>query len=220
MNNIKFQSIVLFSFFVLNIIFSCKPKSNLKLLKELPPLNKIDTIIKEIPFNSRGEYVKKFNRIAESTKTLKLQPLFKGFDSIYIRLWYEYSFEDKMQIVELLKTDSGYLGKYYFIENFNSDSTNAKITTINKSPKSTWENVFQKLSSFNIEKLPSWTDVKNYNPPMDGSSVTVEVATKVKYKFYQYLAPKNNRDLIEADNMEKIMETIEEEFNIKQIRKI
>lgn len=181
-----------------------------------------DTIIKQIPLTSRGNYSKIFYQTVRNTKILKLKKLEDGFDSIYIRLWYEYSFTNNIQVVEFSKTGDDYLANFYLFENvnFGNEYSSPTKTLITKSPKSGWPVFFAKLFLNKIDKLSSFEDLSGYDAPMDGSSVTVEIATHNKYMIYDYLSPKSNRIFPEADYIEKIMELIEEEFDIKRLSKI
>ena len=66
--------------------------------------------------------------------------------------------------------------------------------------------------------LPDRNDISAYISDIDGCSYEVELATQNKYRFYDYWAPEVNQDKHwQANNMLKILELIETEFNFKRI---
>lgn len=56
---------------------------------------------------------------------------------------------------------------------------------------------------------------------MDGAAVTVQVATKKKYRMYSYIMPMLSKNsIIDAKKMVDILDIIEDELGFKQLGKM
>ena len=69
--------------------------------------------------------------------------------------------------------------------------------------------------------LKDASQIKNYDGGCaDGDGVLIQVATKTKYRIYQYpclSVVAHEGDIPQAKNVEKILEVLESEFNFKRI---
>lgn len=82
-----------------------------------------------------------------------------------------------------------------------------------ENPKSGWDSLLQKLIKEDILTLPDGSEV-NVEPMPDGWSFTVETKVENKYRAYSYNGPEVFEEIIEAQQMVKIISIISEEFNL------
>jgi hypothetical protein len=145
-----------------------------------------------------------------------------GYDSIAIRLWYDYATDEK-DVIEIRKHCDGWVGEYTKIVSY---LENGKVyNKIGKKkflyPKSGWDLFTKKIFGLGIITLPDFGDIPDYNPASDGNSIDVEIATKEYYRIYTYLQPRTKkRDIKEANTLETILKLIETEFDFKPIKEI
>lgn len=178
-------------------------------------------IIKIIPKNKNGGEYYPYKLVQRETKRIGLNFLDKGYDSIFIRLWYVMT--PKLQVIDLKKSDGIWKAESH---NMQLDLINDTIQIVNvKSnpafPKSGWESFTTKLFSKNILNLPDDSEKKDYNlnSATDASFVIVEIATKNKYKIYSYTEPFVHLEFPEAKLMANIMNFIEQELGMKRYKK-
>jgi hypothetical protein len=144
-----------------------------------------------------------------------------GYDSIAIRIWYDYQ-TDEQDIVEIRKHCEGWKGEFIkiisYVENgkvYNKIEEKRKLY-----PKSGWDSFTKKIFDLGIIALPDFGDIPGYDPAMDGMSIDVEIATKKYYRIYSYLQPRTKKDIKEANTIETILKIIEKEFDFKPIKEI
>jgi len=145
-----------------------------------------------------------------------------GYDSIAIRIWYDYATDEK-DIIEVRKHCEGWTGDFIKIINYlENGKVYNKIEEKRKLyPKSGWDPFTQKIIRLGIVTLPDFGDIPNYDPAMDGNSIHVEVATKEYYRVYSYLQPKTKKaEIKEANALETILKIIEKEFDFKPLKEI
>lgn len=183
--------------------------------------NSSDTIVKDLPRDKNGEITGNYFLNHEKEKMAGVNSLEKGFDSIKMRFWYWYGYNDTLQLIEIENFDkkwsaSLYTIKYGYTEHYDSMICYGK-TEIPGKPKSGWENFIQKLFRANVLTLQSFESY--YSQPTDASVIGVEIATKNKYKYYLYPEPLHYKEFSGANNMVEIMDLIEEEFNFRRIER-
>lgn len=177
---------------------------------------------REIFIDKFGKYDIAYQLIKKDVERARLRVLDNGFDSIAIRLWYIY-FEPRTQIVELRKDKGKWVAQFFTIKRHISDDTGDTLVDVIRdiiipNPKSGWDTFTKKLFELNITTLPNSSDIFNYDPPMDGDFIVVEIATREKYRIYNYLSPGYNSKIKEAKNIEDIMKLIEDEFGEKRLK--
>jgi hypothetical protein len=86
-----------------------------------------------------------------------------------------------------------------------------------QTPKSGWENAWQKLVEVGILTLPDSSKLKYVNGVMDGTSYVVETNSDFLYRTYQYGNP-NFEKLKEAKQMVKIGQIIADEFGLETFK--
>jgi hypothetical protein len=190
---------------------------------------KCDTILHlDTPFLKKENIVNRLGRdnpayllIQDDLKRTNLRAYDKGYDSIAIRLFYNY-FGPEIDIVEIRKHCEGWIAQFIKIKR-HSEKERVMVDVVeNKfiSPESGWTNFTSKIFALGITSLPDYSEIPDYNPENDGHSLTVEIATAKYYRIYTYLNPKTKPNIPEAKKIEEIMELIEQEFGIKRKTKI
>jgi hypothetical protein len=158
------------------------------------------------------------NKMQEERK-VGLLPLIHGFDSVEIRIRFQYAFEKHFQILVIRNPESEWDALLYSLK-YNNDS----ILSINsfiedKKPKSGWLEFIRRLDKLKIMTLPDFSSIPQYTADSDGDFVTVEIARKKEYRIYTYQEPKSHQALIrEAKEMEEIMLFLEREFYFNRLR--
>jgi hypothetical protein len=158
------------------------------------------------------------NKMEEERK-VGLLPLIDGFDSVEIRIWFQYAFEKHFQILVIRNSESEWHALLYSLK-YNNDS----ILSINsfvedKKPKSGWIEFSRRIDKLKIMTLPDFSSISQYTADSDGDFVTVEIARKKEYRIYTYQEPKSHQAVIkEAKEMEEIMLFLEREFYFNRLR--
>ena len=163
-----------------------------------------------------------FKYIQLDLEGTKLMNYKSGYDSIAIRLWYDYDSDEK-DVIEIRKHCDGWVGEYTKIVSYldNGKVYNKIGEKRNLYPKSGWDLFTKKIFGLGIITLPDFGDIPDYNPASDGNSIDVEIATKEYYRVYTYLQPRTKkRDIKEANTLETILKLIEAEFDFKPVTEI
>jgi hypothetical protein len=210
---------------------SCKDENNPA--RRITELNTADTFLFEFPKRDRIGDSFWYMRKASFEKSLGLQSLEKGFDSIQIRLWYE-DFSTGRRLIILSNSNKGWKAEVSTINtddnpNFKGDEINranpdfleeyiVTRTIESKMPKSGWDKFIKKLFNLNILTLPDEGKVTaiDQGSGTDGWSITVEIATKKVYRYYNYSNPDYfYRQAEEARNINHILVFVDEEFGLE-----
>ena len=120
-----------------------------------------------------------------------------GYDSIAIRLWYDYASDEK-DVIEIRKHCDGWVGEYTKIVSYldNGKVYNKIGEKGNLYPKSGWDLFTKKIFGLGIITLPHFGDIPDYNPASDGYSIDVKIATKEYYRIYTYLQPRTKKIIL------------------------
>lgn len=209
----------------LGILFSCSAQTNNSNKVTTISNQTSDTVIKDIPLDKAGRPRSYYRNKEGVEEKLGLTTLERGFDSLQIRLWYGYAFNDSSQLVVLKNINGNWNGELYtLVYHFNEKGDSIKAISkevVNRKPKSGWETLTKKLFDFNILTLPDYHTIPEYDQVADGDAVIVEVSSKKRYKIYSYQEPHMFQDKHwQARNMEQILELIEDEFSFKRLRKL
>jgi hypothetical protein len=178
-----------------------------------------------LPFNnSKPRWINA--RTIEISKSANLVNLRNGFDSLYIRIFYEYSFEPTYQIIEIYKDQKSWKA-YYTVatEKYKKgDSVPDVKKVIHKlTPISSWEKFTQDLFQLQILTLPDGWSTPSYmerGSVSDGNSVFLELSSKKMYRLYGYDNPSSHPDNSEARKMLEIIRFLEKELGVKSFKVI
>jgi len=186
-----------------------------------------DTLILDVPREASGEIAFEYRTKDTLEKRVGLLDLSKGYDSIFIRLYYSYSFSNTSQLVEIFydkKNQKWQSLIHYLLFEYSVNDTslsNIKDSVVQSFPKSGWQAMMKRLNALDIINLKDSRNFKNYVLPMDGAGVTVQVATQNKYRMYSYVMPVLSKDIIpDAKKMVDILDLIEKELGFKQLGKM
>jgi hypothetical protein len=175
----------------------------------------------EIPTWRDGRPDLFFSLAQQKGKQLSLQSLESGFDSLQIRIWYDYSLFTQRDLLIISRTNSSWTAFIYNLTvAWDSFTDTEKIKTKKYKgviPKNGWDNLINKLIQLKITTLPNMDDIPGL---MDGwtdeISYNVEVSTTKMYRFYGYHLPDKFQDKYwQAKNMVDILRLIEKEFGLK-----
>jgi hypothetical protein len=211
-------------FIILIALPACHSSSN-EPDKNLDKPDSTFKVVKDIPVDKNGKYLYfyELNNIYE--KNLALASIENGFDSLEIRISYGVALLYEGQTIILRKNNSGWTGKLYYVKynGYRMHDSLFSLTSKEKdvTPKSGWNNLMNKLYSSNIMTLKDASEIENYSGSCnDGDGVLIEIATKNNYRIYQYPCLSlvlKDQDIWQAKNIEKILETLEDEFNFKRV---
>ena len=141
----------------------------------------------------------------------------KGFDSLYVRIWYHYSDVPKIQVVEIRKAIDEEWGCSYSLIEADSSITQTrsfKRSVTTKFPYCGWKKFTDSLFKFNVTTLRSWKEIPSYESMTDGDWVHVEVAVGEIYRLYSFNYLKANSKIQDAVNMREIIRLISNEMGV------
>ena len=159
-------------------------------------------ITKEIPRYPNGKLYVFYIFAKQKQEQLELSVPENGYDSLLIRMWFTYP-EGYNQFAELLelRVDSNktVTARYTMLKIFFNPSRRYELVNWHWDtlliPKCGWPTFIDTLKSLQIAKLPTIENIPKYkevngenNLDYDNTllTVSVEVATKTEYRFYQY----------------------------------
>jgi hypothetical protein len=182
--------------------------------------NTQSSIFKDIPTNNKGEPVLSYLMDMQKIRALNLDTLGLGFDSIQVRIWLTYGQLRKENLIILKNDKKKWSGQFYDL--LIDHAVNEEPVILEKkiegiSPKSGWPNFIKKLFDLDLMDLPSWENISGYGLGLHEDSYSVEIATKNRYRYYDYVRPADRaNEFPEAKKMESILQLLEEEFNFKR----
>lgn len=220
---IKYLISILLSLCPFSLMISCETNRNKSTNYDLKNNQSRDTVVKDIPMDKNGKPRSYYKNKEVVEKIIGLESLENGFDSIQIRIWHGYAFNDTSQLIVFKKNQGNWFGEFFtLIYKYNEKGDS--ILSINKSvvkrePKSGWEVLMKKMLSLDILTLPDYKEIPNYLQVADGDAVIFEIATQKVYRIYSYQAPNLNKfEHQQAMKIEKVLKLIEDEFNFIQLR--
>jgi hypothetical protein len=178
-----------------------------------------DTVAKEIPIDGHGKPGLPYLLAKQKATQLGLDSLELGYDSLQIRIWFDYSLAKTKHLVIIKRSQGKWSCQLFTMQALYNASKNTETVLAkdkkNILPKSGWETFTKALFGLGITTLPNRTE-----SGMDGVSYNVEVATKHLYRFYEYWSPETTENKsLESKNMVKIIELLENECSFKRSQK-
>jgi hypothetical protein len=182
---------------------------------------KEDTVIKDIPFDSTGNFLYYYSKKKELESKMDLSSMENGVDSIEIRIWYGIAFSDSLNLVVLKENKFGWKADVFFLKYDYSKSRDSIISVSSKkqakTPKSGWASFTKELFNLEILSLIDCSKIKEYGDCTDGYGITIEVATADKYRIYQYTCFRGHDKVWQTKNIENAMSLISNEFDFHWI---
>lgn len=224
------MKLVKFTFLIITIVLTNISCNNSNEIKNGGTLSDCDTVLRlDTPFFKKFDSINKFGRLDATYEFTQrdinaagLRNYKYGYDSIVIRVWYDYA-KSETDIIEIRKNCENWVAELITIKR-SMENDKILATIIKKkildTPKSGWNNFTKRLFELNVTTLPPFSDIPNYDAASDGYSVDIEIATKSYYRVYSYLQPRSHVRFKEAEAVVKIMELIDEEFGIERKIKI
>ena len=172
------------------------------------------TFTKEIPKYKDGGVDLFYTMKKDMASQLKLHDLEAGFDSLQIRIWYDYALSSSKELLIIERTNSMWSAARYEMKITDTTakvfdsiiSTKIKLIT----PKSGWENFTNKLFDLKIMTLPNMENIPGLEDNWtDGVTYSIEISTKKQYRFYNYHLPNIFASKFwQAKNMTQILDLI------------
>lgn len=200
-------------------LYSCKEVPDNYDMQQLHRRN-IDTIVRDIPKNSKGEYLEFYKTKRKIENMLGLEPIESGWDSMQIRLWWGHTATDTGHLIKLEKNKGIWKAEVTLLAYFFSQDRQIIDSVVSHSvvkiPISGWSKFYDSLDKLKITLLPDMNSIKGYPVIADGDGVVVEVATSKYYRIYHYHAPFLAANYVrEAKLMSEIVRLLTHELQIK-----
>lgn len=174
-------------------------------------------IVKDIPRYPKGQLFTYYILAKQKQKQLGLTIPENGKDSLLMRMWFTYP-EGLYQFAELVElrvdSDKTFTAKYTMMKIFFNPSRRYEVINWHwdtlMTPKCGWTAFMDTLDKLKITKLPTIETIpkyieinkkNNYDYENNLLTVSVEVATKNEYRFFQYNNFKKYKDIEEVNKM-------------------
>ena len=180
------------------------------------PSTKVDSALfkKEIPTYKDGGVDLFYTLKKQKERQLQLDSLESGYDSLQIRVWYDYALFTNRDLIVIKRTNGKWSAdRYEMIVHWDYLNNTETIKTTKKkfvTPKSGWGYFINKLLELKIMTLPDMNSIPRLQDNWtDGVTYNIEVATKRQYRFYGYHLPEKFEDNFwQAKNMTGILHLI------------
>lgn len=175
---------------------------------------------RDIPVWYNGELDPYYKSTQKKTMLLKIDTLQGGFDSLQIRIWYDYALLSIGDLLIIKRTNAAWtaisysLNKVWDAPDSTSRLRGEKIDTL--IPENGWDSFLERLFALQITTLPNMDSIPGLQDDWaDGVTYCVEVATKKQYRFYSYHLPDKFQDKYwQAKNMVDVLKLVQAEFGV------
>ncbi len=153
-----------------------------------------------------------FHNVRQLSRQLKLEPVEEGFDSLQIRIWFDYSLAKKKHLIIIERQNNEWKGRLYQMNVGYVDSLNYNLVEHynekNIEPASGWQQFISDLYQFKVQELSDTS-----KSGTDGTTYCVEILTADNYTYYSFWEPDytKGRNSQSAD-MVNIIKLLEREF--------
>jgi hypothetical protein len=182
--------------------------------------NSSTTFKKEIPVWYNGELDPYYQSTQKNATLLKIDSLQDGFDSLQIRIWYDYALLSIGDLLIIKRSNAGWTAISYSLERDLDKPDSIRRLTVEKTdtlkPKNGWDSFLNRLFALQITTLPNMDSIPGLQDDWtDGVTYCVEIATKKQYRFYSYHLPDKFQDKYwQAKNMVDILKLIQTELQV------
>ncbi len=149
---------------------------------------------------------------------LNLVALENGFDSIYIRIWFDCLGGQGNKIVTFQYSNSKWKINLYSYNIVSKQGIILDVVHLRKerlSPVSEWSSLVKNMFENQVPDLPDYSTYgSDYTIPTDATGVTVEVATFTQYRVYSYPALSLNDTISSGPaKLERFIKELEKGFD-------
>ena len=170
----------------------------------------------EIPVDDKGNAVFLYKVARSYAKLLNLPSLETGYDSLQVRIWFNYGNLKKTHLIIISNKEKRWAGTLYRLLVDKKNDTSYFLEKEKKQkviPKSGWEKMIRAMNKLKIPALISCEYLSEYGAGVDTEYYMIEVATKNNYRFYDYFDPKEGaKEYKEAAALENFLKKLEKEF--------
>jgi hypothetical protein len=211
------------SFILLSLLLANDSTSN-----NINVKNSIDTFIQDLPLNKKGKPPRQFELVRKIENIIGLKKITNGFDSIQMRIWSSYRYNDSTQLLIIKNSFGNWTIEAYnlFLKfNVNDDSLIGvdKIMTVDNKQiitQNEWKKFTKKIFNLDITTLPDSRYISNYYDATEADIIIFEISTQFKYRFYTYEDPlQHKKTNIQAKKIINILDLIDKTFKMKRFRK-
>lgn len=175
-----------------------------------------DTITREIPLDRKGRPDLSYLLDKQKANQLALDPIENGYDSLQIRVWFDYSLAIEKHLVVIKRTGGMWDCQLYTMKSDWNDNNDSEVilskSVLRIQPRMGWDMFVKRLFDLNITTLP--------NGPaggLDGASYDIEVATKRQYRYYSYWSPETSMQNFQGSrDMVRIIHLLEDVCDFKR----
>ena len=180
-----------------------------------------DSVIRDIPKNKYGRPVLFYNNILKTGDKLGIGSLNNGYDSIQIRIWYNFGRTDTSQVLIIGRNATEWFEKIIKFVYINNNGEINVLSTESTNPNSGWINLLTMIDHSNIMKLPDQSKIAEYPDYTDGKGIIIETSTSRLYRIYHYQEPFLNQEhFSNAADIVKFLHYIKSEFDLKYVTEI
>lgn len=171
---------------------------------------------KDIPLRANGDTSIDYLDAKKEQERLGISSLENGVDSLEIRLWAVYAYNDTSQIITIRKEKSSWKSELLTLHYLSDQNVNKSIKSI--VPKSGWSQLIDTLMHLSIMTLPSHESVPEAYFDADVDYLIVQTATKNSYRFYSYPWPApQHRGVKEVEKIKSILQVLDSELEFKRV---
>jgi hypothetical protein len=175
---------------------------------------------KEIPVWYNGELDPYYQFVQKKAIQLKIDTLQGGFDSLQIRIWYDYALLTISDLLIIKRSNATWTAISYSLEQDLDKPDSTRRLRVEKTdtlkPKNGWNSFLNRLFALQIATLPTMDSIPGLQDDWaDGVTYCVEVATKKQYRFYSYHLPDKFQDKYwQAKSMVDILKLVQAELRV------
>jgi len=142
----------------------------------------------------------------------------EGFDSLQIRIWFDYSLGKKKHLIIIERQNKEWNGRLYEMSVGYVDTLNYNIIEHydkkNIEPISGWQKFISNLYQLKIRELSDTSQTGT-----DGTTYCVEILTLDTYTYYNFWEPEHTKDTKwQSENMVNIIALLEPEFKFNSLK--
>ena len=178
----------------------------------------IDTVRKDIPVDRKGHPISDYLLDKQKSNQLGLGPIEDGYDSLQIRVWFDYSMAKKKYLAVIKRRAAKWHCLLYTMITKWNDKNDSQII-VSKSvlvikPSMGWSRFIKQLLDLDVMDMPNGP-----SGGMDGTTYNVELATTRLYRYYSYWSPETTESESSSKKMVEIIQLLEDVCGFQRSQK-